>query len=101
MPDLIGWLSSILLLATISVQIRKQWRESSGRGVSPWLYVGQALASSGFTVYSALLRNWVFILTNALLAVMAIAGLVLTLRFRSRQSHPSIAHDRARPGASA
>lgn len=78
MPDLIGWSSSLLLVVTIAVQIRKQWHERTSQGVSRWLYVGQIAASLGFTVYSWLLGTWVFILTNALLTLMAVSGLVIT-----------------------
>jgi uncharacterized protein with PQ loop repeat len=84
MPEAIGWLSSIILLATIVSQIRKQWEEKSNRGVSKWLFVGQTAASLGFTVYSALLENWVFTVTNSLLLISAIVGCLITLRQRRR-----------------
>jgi MtN3 and saliva related transmembrane protein len=79
MTDVLGWGSSIVLLATIAAQISKQWGERTSRGVSPWLYVGQAVASLGFCVYSALLGNWVFIVTNVLLALAAFVGLAITV----------------------
>lgn len=79
MTELIGWTSSCILLCTIAAQISKQWRERSSRGVSKWLYLGQALASLGFAVYSALVHNRVFILTNAVLTLAAMIGLSITL----------------------
>jgi uncharacterized protein with PQ loop repeat len=82
--ELIGWASSAILLATLARQARKQWREGTGEGVSRWLFVGQTAASAGFTVYSALVRNWVFLVTNALILVSAIAGLVIDRRQRRR-----------------
>jgi MtN3 and saliva related transmembrane protein len=82
--DVVGWLSSVLLLATIGAQIAKQWRERSGKGVSTWLFIGQTAASTGFTVYSALLKNWVFTVTNALMLVSAIIGWGLTAHFKRR-----------------
>lgn len=85
MTDALGWLSSVILLATIIQQIHKQWQERSGQGVSRWLFVGQTLASLGFTVYSALLRNWVFTFTNGALLLSAIVGCVMTFHFK-RQS---------------
>ncbi len=86
MTDVIGWVSSILLLATILSQILKQWRERSAEGVSTWLFLGQIVASTGFTVYSALLRNWVFTVTNALMLLSALCGFALTWHFKRTSS---------------
>jgi MtN3 and saliva related transmembrane protein len=82
MLDLLGWASSIVLLLTIGTQILKQWRERSARGVSGWLFIGQTVASTGFTLYSALIGNWVFTATNALLLISAVVGWVVTKRFK-------------------
>ena len=84
MTEIVGWTSSLLLLATIGTQIGKQWRERSGEGVSVWLFIGQAGASLGFTIYSVLLENWVFTITNALMLLSAIVGWSLTAHFKSR-----------------
>jgi uncharacterized protein with PQ loop repeat len=89
MRELLGWASSLLLLLTILAQIRKQWRERTGSGVSRFLFIGQTAASVGFTVYSALVGNWVFTVTNALMLLSAITGWYLTARFkRERPSKP-------------
>lgn len=82
MVDVLGWVSSVILLATITQQIVKQWQERSGKGVSRWLFVGQTAASVGFTVYSALLHNWVFTITNAAMLLSAIVGWVITAHFK-------------------
>jgi MtN3 and saliva related transmembrane protein len=82
MTDALGWLSSFVLVLTIAKQVHKQWRERTSEGVSPWLFVGQITASVGFTVYSWMVRNWVFVVTNALLLVSALVGIVLVIRFR-------------------
>jgi MtN3 and saliva related transmembrane protein len=81
--EVIGWLSSAVLLTTLIAQILKQWRARSARGVSRWLFVGQATSSLGFLVYSALVDNRVFIVTNAVLLVSALvgAGAGMTLYF--------------------
>lgn len=94
MTELLGWCSSIVLLTTIIAQIVKQYREGSGRGVSRWLFVGQTAASLGFTAYSALLRNWIFTLTNGALLVSAIVGLCVTLHFK-RHPRPNPAAETA------
>ena len=60
----IGWLSAIVLLATIGRQVYTQWRDGSSQGVSRWLFIGQITASIGFVIYSVLLKDWVFIVTK-------------------------------------
>lgn len=82
MTELIGWGSSVVLLATLSRQVLKQWREGTSEGVSRWLFVGQTTASVGFTAYSLLLRNWVFVVTNVLILANAIAGLLIVRHHR-------------------
>jgi MtN3 and saliva related transmembrane protein len=76
----IGWVSSILLVLTISKQIHKQWRAGSSEGVSKWLFLGQLAASSGFTLYSFLVHDWVFVVTNILMVLNALIGFGLTMR---------------------
>jgi MtN3 and saliva related transmembrane protein len=98
MTEALGWASSFVLLATIVQQVAKQWQERSTRGVSKWLFIGQTAASLGFTLYSVLLRNWVFAVTNGLLLVSAIVGVVLTFHFKRRtQPPPAAAVLRAAP----
>jgi uncharacterized protein with PQ loop repeat len=80
--EFIGWLSSLILVVTILTQITKQWRARSGEGVSTWLFVGQIAASAGFTAYSVLQHNWVFIVTNSLMLASAVLGGVITWRFK-------------------
>lgn len=87
MIEVIGWLSSFVLVLTITQQVWKQYREGSSEGVSRWLFIGQITASTGFTVYSYLVRNWVFVVTNALMLLSAIVGVGITLHHR-RKAHP-------------
>jgi MtN3 and saliva related transmembrane protein len=87
--DVIGWLSSLILLATIIAQLKKQWSERATRGVSKGLFFGQAAASLGFTVYSVLVHNWVFVVTNALMFASAIVGCAVTLKFSKSNERAS------------
>jgi hypothetical protein len=57
----------------------------SSKGVSPWLFIGQCIASTGFLIYSWLVQDVVFIGTNALLLVSAAAFGILV---RHRQIKP-------------
>lgn len=75
--DLVGWLASAVLIATLIRQIYKQWRSEQIQGVSRWLFIGQITASLLFILYSALVGNAVFIVSNALILATGITGYVL------------------------
>lgn len=82
LTDVIGWFSAAVLAATILRQVYTQWKSRSTGGVSKWLFIGQISASIGFTVYSWLVGNWVFVCTNFFMALTAIAGEAIYLRNR-------------------
>ena len=84
-PDIIGWAASAILLATLGRQIVTQWKDKDAKGVSRWLFIGQMAASTGFIVYSWMLDNWVFIVTNALILLTAVIGQI-GLVVRRRQA---------------
>ena len=79
MTEVIGWFSSLVLILTIGKQIHKQWQEGTSQGVSKWLFIGQVTASAGFAVYSWMLRNWVFVVTNVVMLISAFVGLGMVL----------------------
>lgn len=83
--DAVGWASSAILVLTLGRQVLKQWREGTSEGVSIWLFAGQIGASAGFTVYSVLVRNWVFVVTNGLMLANGLAGYALVRRDRRRR----------------
>lgn len=85
MTEAVGWFSSLILVLTIAKQVYKQWREGSSEGVSKWLFVGQMAASLGFTIYSWLVSNWVFVVTNAVMFVNGLLGLFIVLYHRRRE----------------
>lgn len=91
-PNLLGWVSSLVLLATLVQQVVMQWRCRKSTGVSPWLFAGQFISSAGFSLYSYLLGNWVFLCTN--LALLANAGLGQWVTVRNRRLS-----QRSAPGA--
>jgi hypothetical protein len=86
MTELIGWSAAAVLLATLARQVYAQWRSGAVQGVSRWLFIGQLAASTGFIVYSALLDNWVFVVTNTLILVTALLGEWVYLRNRRRKA---------------
>jgi MtN3 and saliva related transmembrane protein len=81
MIEIIGWVSSFVLLLTLVRQVKKQWEDKTSEGLSKWLFIGQLVASVGFTIYSYLVSNWVFTVTNGLLTVNNIIGIYLYFRF--------------------
>ncbi len=85
MTEVIGWLSSVVLVVTIGQQVYKQWHDGTSKGVSTWLFVGQTAASAGFTVYSYLVHNWVFVVTNALMLVSSLLGFAIVMKHARRE----------------
>lgn len=85
MTEVLGWVSSFILVLTIAKQVYKQWKEGSSEGVSKWLFIGQMSASLGFTIYSWLVHNWVFVATNAVMLLNGVAGLLIVLYHRRRE----------------
>lgn len=80
MEQWLGWVASLVLLTTLVCQVTRQWRSRSVEGVSPWLFAGQVTASTGFVIYSWLIDNWVFVVTNVAILATAIAGQVVYRR---------------------
>ena len=84
MIEIIGWASSFVLILTIATQIAKQWRDRTSAGVSTWLFVGQLAASVGFTMYSLLVKNWVFAVTNGIMILNGLVGYAITVKHKRR-----------------
>ena len=80
-PTLVG---TLLLIATLARQIHKQHQADSVEAVSTWLFVGQMTASVLFIAYSALVGSTVFVVTNSLILLTAIAGQCLAWIKRRR-----------------
>lgn len=78
--DMVGWMASVVLIATLIRQIVTQARDRSARGVSRWLFAGQIVSSIGFIVYSVLVGSLVFVVTNSCILATAIVGEVITAR---------------------
>lgn len=81
-PDVIGWVASAILVATLSRQIHTQYKDKSAKGVSHWLFAGQIASSLGFIVYSWMLENRIFIVTNTVILLTAVVGQVVMSRKR-------------------
>ncbi|HEX8001015.1 MAG TPA: hypothetical protein VF528_21715 [Pyrinomonadaceae bacterium] len=92
--EIVGWASSLILVLTISKQVYKQWHEGSSEGVSKWLFIGQMAASLGFTIYSWLVGNMVFVVTNSLMLLNALVGFGIVLRHRRKSKGASSSTNR-------
>jgi uncharacterized protein with PQ loop repeat len=84
-PDIVGWTASAIRLATLVRQIAAQMRDPDARGVSRWLFIGQSAASIGFIVYSVMVDNLVFIVTNSCILLTAVVGQATLWWRRSEQ----------------
>jgi uncharacterized protein with PQ loop repeat len=84
--SLIGWTASAVLLATLAKQVYKLWVEGTSEGVSRWLFIGQVAASTGFVIYSALVRSPVFVVTNSLILLNAVVGALVVKRNKRRRA---------------
>lgn len=89
MIEILGWASSLILLATLVRQVYKQWKDGTSEGISSWLFVGQLAASVGFTVYSVMTGSWVFAVTNAALTVNNIIGIIFYFYFKKPEEGES------------
>lgn len=81
MTDIIGWASSIILLLTLIKQVHKQWKDGETEGISSLFFIGQLSSSIGFTIYSYLVKNWVFTITNGILVINNMLGICLYFYF--------------------
>lgn len=81
--EAIGWAATAILIATLVRQVWTQARTPHLEGVSRWLFAGQLATSALFLAYSALVGNGVFVVSNAALVLVALAGLVIDRRKRA------------------
>lgn len=95
LTELIGWSAAAILLLTIGRQVFTQWRDRTTAGMSRWLFVGQLAASSGFVLYSWMLGNWVFVVTNVLMLATAGIGQGIYLHNKGREKHAEISKQSA------
>lgn len=86
MIEIIGWVSSCILLLTLVKQVYKQWTDKTSEGLSKWLFIGQLIASVGFVTYSYFVGNWVFTVTNGLLTVNNVIGIYLYYKYLDRKA---------------
>lgn len=94
-PHLVGLLATAILIATLSAQTIKQWREHTTRGIARWFFLGQVSASVCFIIYSLMIGSVLFAVANTLILLSAFAGYVV-LRVNRRRAQRD---DRSRAGS--
>lgn len=85
MTHIFGYVASAVLFATLVTQIHKQWQRGTTKGVSRWLFIGQLVASIGFTIESAVIGSTLFVGVNSVLALSAVVGMSLWFYQRRRE----------------
>jgi uncharacterized protein with PQ loop repeat len=95
--DIVGWTASAVLFATIARQVWKQWKEGQREGVSRWLFVGQMTASALFVVYSWMVGNRVFVVTNTFMLLAAAAGQIISAKASRNDPVKAVPQDRPPP----
>jgi MtN3 and saliva related transmembrane protein len=93
--QIIGFGASTVLLATLIHQVWKQWSSGRSEGVSPWLFVGQAVANLGMLTYSIMLGDTVFIVTNSATLATSCLGFAVQMRHAARASASAALADSA------
>ena len=85
----IGWSAATVLALTVGSQVWKQLHDPRTEGVSRMLFLGQTLASTLFLIYALMGGDRVFVVSNALMLALAIAGQIILMRNRRRASRGS------------
>lgn len=88
-PHWFGLLATAILIATLTGQTIKQWREHSTRGIARWFFLGQVSASVCFIIYSLLIHSLLFAVANLLILASALAGYVVLRLNRRRAARSS------------
>lgn len=78
----VGWSASVVVVVTTIGQIYKQWQAHSSKGVSPFLFVGNVLASLLFLNYAIMIKNVVYEVTNSVMVLASVCGLALLIHQR-------------------
>ena len=80
--DILGYSAGAITSLTFLPQVLKTWKLKSAKDVSLLMFVIAAINEVMWTVYGILLNNWVIILTNIIVLVMALTMIYLKLRFK-------------------
>lgn len=80
--DILGYAAGAVTTFTFLPQVIKTWKEKSAKNISLLMFVIAVTNEIMWIVYGILLNNWVIILTNSVLMVMALTMIYFKLTFK-------------------
>jgi MtN3 and saliva related transmembrane protein len=79
--DILGYVAGSITAVTFLPQVIKTWKKRSAEDVSLMMFVIAVLCEVLWIIYAININNWVIILTNATLMVMALTMIYFKFRF--------------------
>jgi MtN3 and saliva related transmembrane protein len=80
--DILGYTAGAVTTFTFLPQVIKTWKEKSAKNISLLMFVIAVTNEIMWIVYGVLLNNWVIILTNSVLMVMALTMIYFKLTYK-------------------
>jgi MtN3 and saliva related transmembrane protein len=96
-PELIGYLAAALTTVSFVPQAWYTFRTRDVRGISLGMYSVFAVGVALWLVYGLLLAAWPIVAANAITLTLAIAILVMKLRYHDGSSHLRHRKDQGTP----
>lgn len=82
--DLLGMGAATLTTACFVPQVVRLWRTRNAEGISLVTFAAFLVGVALWLAYGLILRAWPIIIANAVTLVLALAIIVLTVRFRKK-----------------
>ncbi|HLP09967.1 MAG TPA: SemiSWEET transporter [Opitutaceae bacterium] len=82
--DFLGMSAATLTTGCFVPQVVRLWRTRNAEGISLVTFSAFSVGVALWLAYGVIMEAWPIILSNAITLVLAIAIIVLTLRFRRR-----------------
>ena len=80
--DTVGTIAAILTTSSFLPQVIHTFRSKDARGISLGMYMVFITGVSCWLIYGLLLRAWPIVVANAITITLALAILVMKLRYR-------------------
>lgn len=80
--DILGYTAGAVTTFTFLPQVIKTWKEKSAKNISLLMFVIAVTNEIMWIIYGILLNNWVIILTNSVLMVMALTMIYFKLTYK-------------------
>ncbi|MEO5563586.1 MAG: SemiSWEET transporter [Chitinophagaceae bacterium] len=80
--DILGYSAGVVTAVTFLPQVIKTWKEKSAKDISLMMFVIAIVNEIMWIAYGILLNNWIIILTNSILMVMASIIIYFKLNYK-------------------